>query len=441
MPVKDKGGGESLYRSSNAELIRKGQRTAFAATAATLVLALVKLLVGYSCGSQLLIADGLHSSADLLAIFASGFGLWLANKGKSERFPFGLYRAETLATLLIGIVILYGGAEIAIDGFNRFFQKKASSTFPMLPLVVTVASAGVTFFIALKERAVGKQINSRSLLANSSESFLDICISFVVMAGLLLSALQIPYVEGIAIIVIALLIIRLGCLTSWRSVLELLDANLDPGLRIRLTQQIESTEGVTEVNDIRIRQAGPFKWVDISLSTDPSLPLHRIQKLMTRVRNRAKNSHGFIEDVAIRLNPSNKASLSLIIPIEDDNGLDSKVCGLFGKASLIAVVQVKDDTIDQIQIRENEFVNSGRLKGVLLAKTISEWGCDLLFTSAIGDLPLFLLTQSCIAVYTSRGGSTVRELIEKYRRQELRRITGATHFVGTSHNAHTGERE
>jgi cation diffusion facilitator family transporter len=441
MPVKETGRSESLCRPTNAALIKMGQKTAFAATAATLILALAKLVVGYGCGSQLLIADGLHSSADLLAIFASGFGLWLANKGKSERFPYGLYRAETLASLLIGIVILYGGAEIAIDGFKCLFRQGPASAFHMLPLIVTVASAGVTLLIALRERAVGKQINSRSLLANSAESFLDICISFVVMAGLLLSALQILYVEGIAIIVIALLIIRLGWLTSWRAVLELLDANLDPGLRTSLIHQIRSTEGVREVDDIRIRQAGPFKWVDISLSTDPSLPLHRIQELMARVINRVKDAHGFIEDVAVHLNPPKKSSLSLIIPIENDDGLDSKVCGPFGKASFIAVVQVKDDTIEQIQIRENEFINSGRLKGVLLAKTISEWGCDLLFTSTIGDLPLFLLTQSYMAVYSSRGGRTVRELTEKYRRQELQRITGPTHFVGTSHNAHMGEIE
>ena len=69
------------------ERLLKGQRTAFAAAFATLFLAIAKGLVGYFCDSTILIADAFHSGADLLAIFASGFGLWLASREKTTKFP------------------------------------------------------------------------------------------------------------------------------------------------------------------------------------------------------------------------------------------------------------------------------------------------------------------------------------------------------------------
>ena len=54
------------------------------ATLVTLALALLKFIVGFTFDSSVLIADAVHSSADILAIFASGFGLWLASRKRAD---------------------------------------------------------------------------------------------------------------------------------------------------------------------------------------------------------------------------------------------------------------------------------------------------------------------------------------------------------------------
>ena len=76
---------------TRVERLKQGQRTAFIAAFVTLLLAVLKAVVGYLFDSKVLIADAFHSGADLLAIFASGFGLWLASKRKTAKFPYGLY--------------------------------------------------------------------------------------------------------------------------------------------------------------------------------------------------------------------------------------------------------------------------------------------------------------------------------------------------------------
>jgi len=94
------------------EGLKQGQRIAFIASLVTLLLAVVKAAVGHLFNSKVLVADAFHSGADLLAIFASGFGLWVASRKKTERFPFGLYKVETLVTLIIGALITW-----AVTGF------------------------------------------------------------------------------------------------------------------------------------------------------------------------------------------------------------------------------------------------------------------------------------------------------------------------------------
>ena len=104
------------------ERLKQGQKTAFAATFVTLFLAVMKAVVGYLFDSQVLIADAFQSGADLLAIFASGFGLCLASKRKTAKFPYGLYKAETVISLLIGAGIIWAGVEILRDGYQKLFS-------------------------------------------------------------------------------------------------------------------------------------------------------------------------------------------------------------------------------------------------------------------------------------------------------------------------------
>jgi divalent metal cation (Fe/Co/Zn/Cd) transporter len=107
-----------------------------------------------------------------------------------------------------------------------------------LPAGASVISIIVAYFIARKEEAVGKSINSQSLLANAKESFLDVFTSLVVLMGILLAYAKIPYVEGSVIIVISLLILKLGLENIWTSLLVLMDANLNPELQSEIEEKI-----------------------------------------------------------------------------------------------------------------------------------------------------------------------------------------------------------
>jgi len=101
------------------EEIIKARGTAVAAGAVTLALAILKAFAGSLSGSTALSADALHSASDLLALGASWFGLHLATKRRTDRFPYGLDRVETLA----------------VDGELHFaFRKTVLFIFRSLPL-------------------------------------------------------------------------------------------------------------------------------------------------------------------------------------------------------------------------------------------------------------------------------------------------------------------
>jgi len=156
----------------NLSKVKKGRNVAFAAFVVTILLASVKLLVGIVYNSQVLVVDAIHSFADSAAVIASAAGLYLAGKSRSKRFPYGLYRAETIAALLIGIFIIYAGIDMGLGGFKQLFiQKIPEKTIPVIPAFTAVLSIILAAGIAFIELKVAREIHSMSLEANAKESF------------------------------------------------------------------------------------------------------------------------------------------------------------------------------------------------------------------------------------------------------------------------------
>jgi len=410
---------------NHVDALMRGRKLALAATLAILFLAVIKLVTGYLFDSRILIVDAFHSGADVLAIFASWFGLWLASQKKSKRFPYGLYRAETFVTLVIGVFITWAGIENLIEGYVKFFRVAPLHKFPLLPVLVSAVSLVAAYFIARKEKEIGTAINSQALLANASESFLDIGTSLAVMLGILLNYARVPYVEGSVIILIALLIIKLGTKNVWASVLVLMDASLDPGLQKEIEAMVHKVKGVKDVYEIRIRQSGPFKMVECEIATHSSIPVYQAHDLADRIENLIKDSYKQIDSVFVHVEPSKKNVLSVIIPVEEVNGLNSRVHGHFGRAPYFIILRLDGDNVEIEDFYYNEFIkDKDRIHvAIEVIKAVIKHNLDIVFTPKIGEIAFYMLKDNFVDIYKAEEGSTVRQIIEKYRNNRVDKIT------------------
>jgi len=419
-------------QKNNTKGLKQGQKIAFIATFITFLLAVMKAGVGYLFDSKLLIADAFHSGADLLAIFASGFGLWIATKKKSKRFPYGLYKAETLVSFFIGGLIVWAGVEILLDGYYKLFHITDVKKFPLFPAGVSMVSIIVAYFIAKKEKEVGELINSRSLVANAKESFLDIFTSIIVLIGILLAYVHIPYVEGSFIILISLLILKLGLENAWLSLLVLMDANLDPALQGEIEKKINEVYGVKGVSEVNIRQSGPFKMVECKIETSPTLPLYRAHELADKAEDFIIKHCEHMESVFIHVEPAKEKTVSAIIPVGDINDLSSKVYGHFGRAPYYIILSLGNNDIEIEDFYLNEFIGEKKHIGLKVVRAVIKYKLDLLFTSNIGEISFYMLKNNFVDIYKIEEGCSIREVMERYRNNQLEQITTPTHPIEDS---------
>jgi cation diffusion facilitator family transporter len=394
------------------------------------LIAALKGIIGTHFDSKVLVADAFHSAADTVAIFASAFGLWLASRKKSKRFPYGLYKAETLVTLVIGALIFWAGIELLRDGYHKLFFIPPVIQFPILPVTVSAASIVVAFFIARKEKQVGNAINSPSLIANASESILDIISSIVVLVGILMAYWQIPYVEGVIIILISLLILKLGLENVWKSLLVLLDANLDEALQRQIEQTVLDIPGVKDLEDIKIRQAGPFRMVELKFTTNPSITMYQAHSISDDIELKISQQFNTVESVFVHVEPSHQKKVTAIIPVLEINGLDSKVYGHFGRAPYFVILTIDDTEVGIEDFYLNEFLDRKQHIGLNVVKVIIHYGLDMLFTNRIGEISFYMLKENFVDIYLIKDENlAVKDVIERYQQNQLARIQTPTHTV------------
>jgi len=414
-------------RGEHRELLKRGLQVAIIATIVIFLLAVAKFIIGYLFESRILIADAYHSGVDVFAIFASWFGLQLASRKKSIKFPYGLYRAETFVTLVIGAFITWAGIENLLEGYGKLYVPAPEQAFPLLPVMVSGASVIVSFLVAKMERQAGTSINSGALKANASDAFLDIGTSLVVLVGILLAHAKIPYIEGLIVMFIAVLIIRLGIMNIWTPMLILLDANLDPRLQEAIEDRISRIDGIKRVHDVKIRQSGPFRMVECNIATKASASVFKAHELANMVEKIVEDEFKEIESVFVHVEPARQHTLSAIVPVKEMNGMDSRVHGHFGRAPYFMILKLDDAGTAEIEdFYYNEFLakKDNIHVAVKVIKVIIRHDLDIVFTPRIGEIAFHMLKDNFVDIYRVEEGSIVSDIVKRYHEGSIEPING-----------------
>jgi len=403
-----------------------GKRVAAAATVLTLLLAASKGLVGYLWHSPALTADAVHSGADVLAIFASWLGLKLAERPATRRFPFGMYRAETLASLAVSVVILVAGIHLLYESASRLAGGGEPAHRSMSVIGVALVSSILSFGIYLWEKRVGTELNSQSLLANADESRADIITSFGVFIGTGATYLRVPVVELVVTTALSLLIIWLGVKHGRTAVYALLDASLHPDLECQAADIASTVPGVLNVEQLRLRQAGPFCFGIAHIQLRKSVDIARAHEVAHRVAREVIDAIPQIETLTVHLEPFRPVEQTVMVPADAD-GMDAEVSSHFGRARLFVFATLAPDGVKNVTAVENAIRTMPARAGLSVIKeTLKSRKVDAVLTREIGEIAFHALRDHFVEVYTAPEGS-VRQALAQFAGQSLQPLTEPTH--------------
>lgn len=404
--------------------LKKGQHLTELAAGLETFLALSKVVIGLVSGSVVLISDSLHSVFDLLTIFASWFGLKMAQKEPDEKFPYGYYKAENLATLFISLLIFYAFSQMAVRAYSRL-QELAVIELPILALGISLVDAIVLFFFGRYEIKVGKEINSQSLVSLGKENRTHLITSSAVFLGTLATVKRIPYVEGIITFLVSVLIFKIGLETIREGILGLMDVSPDDRLKEKIITTAESVPGVKEVFDLKLRKSGPFVFGQVKVGVGKKLKVEQSHQLADQVEKKIKKKFDQINLFTVHVEPHIDEFKHLVLPVKKDQGLESPLSDKFGRAPYFLFVNLEKDKIKGNYVIENPHLDKQVRVGLAVVKLINKQRADTVISKQIGEISFHTLRDYLIDIYQT-DKQTASKAIDLFRQGELKELARPT---------------
>ncbi len=323
-----------------------------------MALAAAKGVAGTISGSTALIGDAIHSGTDVLASLATYVGLYVAGR-EHPSFPYGLYKAETVATLVTSIAVIIAAYEIARQAV--FGTKQLPEVAVALP--VAGVSLLVALFFGVYQLREGRRLNSPALQADARDYLADALSTTIVFLGLL--ATKFGYaVDRWAAAIVALFVFRAGAALLLTSLKDLLDASMDREMERKIIAMVEEHPRITKVKQCLSRTAGGRFIVDMDVVM--KTPSH---KLADHVADRLEEliPQKFPLVVMARIRPHFAADTIIrrITPVERPEG---EISQHFVRAPwfLIETIDTGKKQVIKREFVENPHADKERKRGFLV---------------------------------------------------------------------------
>jgi len=283
------------------------QRVTLTGAAINIVLASAQLVGGMLTHSQGLIADGVHTVSDLASDFLVLLASRHAHHEADVEHPYGHGRIETLATSILGLMLIVVAGGILIDVARRL-QNPAQLLQPT-PSALIFAALAVLAKESLYQytRRVAKRIRSSMLEANAWHHRSDAISSLFVIGGIGGSLMGLRNFDAFAALIVALFIAHIGWKLLWRSGQELIDAGLEEDVVEKTKQAITSVDGVVNLHLLRTRRSGGDAFADVHIQVPSTVSVSEGHQISEAVRKAIINQVEEITDVTIHTDPEDDA--------------------------------------------------------------------------------------------------------------------------------------
>ena len=282
-------------------------------SAVNVLLTVFKLIAGSLGHSAAMIADGMHSLSDLVGDVVVLVFTHISSKGKDSDHSFGHGKFETLATLIVSLLLIIVGANLMGDGIQSIWGIYRGETIPQ-PGYLALLAAAVS--IAAKEMLyqatvrVGKQTGSTVVIANAwhhrSDAFSSIG-SLIGIGGAIALGNKWTVLDPLASCAISIAIIVVGIRMATPSLAELMEASLPEEVLQGIIDTASAVKGVNNIHELKTRRNGMSYIIDAHIAVDPTISIVEAHDIATNVEEALRRKYGKETQINIHVEPGTDA--------------------------------------------------------------------------------------------------------------------------------------
>lgn len=265
-----------------------------------------KFIAGIMGNSSAMVSDAVHSLSDVFATFIAFLGVRFGRREADAPHPYGHERIESLAAIVLGLILLVTGVGIGWVGLEKIL----AGNYESLPIPGMIALVAAIVSIAVKEgmfwytRHWARVIRSSAFEADAWHHRSDAMSSIGALVGVGGSMLGYPVLDPIASVVICLFILKQGISIIYDALKKMLDTSCGEQFEKEVRQLVDAENQVERIDMLRTRMFGDKVYIDMEIAIDGSMQLTDAHAIAERVHDDIEHAFPEVKHVMIHVNPA-----------------------------------------------------------------------------------------------------------------------------------------
>lgn len=269
-----------------------------------------KFVAGILGHSSAMIADAVHSLSDFITDIIVLLFVHISSKPKDEGHDYGHGKFETLATSVIGIVLLAVGIGLFWEGvrkvFGFYFKGEVLESPGRIAWVAALVSIVLKEVLYRLTLGVGRRRQSQAVIANAwhhrSDAFSSIGTA-VGIGGAILLGPRWRVLDPLASVVVSVFIIKVSLQLVWPAINDLLEKSLPKEVEDEILAIMRENPEVKNPHNLRTRRIGNDYAIEAHIRVDGRISVEHAHHLTREIEGKLRDKFGAATHIALHVEP------------------------------------------------------------------------------------------------------------------------------------------
>lgn len=289
--------------------VERARQAALASVAASAVLAALNAVVGVSAQSTSVVAIGVELAGDVFASSVVLVGLLVASRPPDANHPYGHGRLETVAGLIVGLILVASGIGVSwrsLADIRAAHAPPGGLALAALALTIVVRAA-----LSFWKFRVARQVGSLALASDAWNDAVDILSASAAVVAVTLARMSpdrfmaADHYGGFAV---GLVVVVTGLRIARDATMDLADTMPDRGRIDQVRDVSMRVPGVLGVEKQLARKTGLQYHIDLHIEVDPAMTVRESHRIAHDVQQRLLDELDWVAGVLVHVEPADTAA-------------------------------------------------------------------------------------------------------------------------------------
>lgn len=274
-----------------------------------LLLAAMKGIIGWFAGSKALMADALHSASYAASLIATLVGLRKEHYTFTRNHVRERNKIARMAAIVVAVLLLFVGFEIARSSVISIIEgvDAAPHGYAVMATMISMLIKEAVFIYRYRlGKAQGRHVHVSHALEHRSELISSLIVLVGIAGSLVGELMDLPllyYLDPIAAIIVALLVLRMGIQSLIKAIQATMAYKLIPDEAERMKNLVLAIHGVISLDHLQAIEEGHYVRIMLTIRVDPQFRVFEADLLAQEVEQHIKQEFREVCSVDVIVKP------------------------------------------------------------------------------------------------------------------------------------------